>query len=96
VAIGIIQGASGFYDPNRDMHFATPALSPQEQYDRERYFRRMQEEEHRRMQNYMYQPGQGSPSKYALAQAPTPAPVKDPLAFLRNADNKLLLTGATS
>lgn len=79
-----------FYDPNRDIY-----LSEREQYQREIYFRRIQEEERRRMQNNMYPPGQDLQSKYALAQAPKPDP-KDPLSFLSKADNKLLLTGATS
>jgi hypothetical protein len=44
VAIGAIQGASGFYDVNRDMY-----LSQREMHEREMFYRR-QEDEYRRMQ----------------------------------------------
>ncbi len=51
MAIGAIQGASGFYDVNRDMY-----LSQREAHEREMFYRR--EEEYRRMQNAAYSPQQ--------------------------------------
>jgi len=90
MAIGTIQGASGFYDPNRDMYY-----DDARRYDREMQYRR-QEEEYRRMQNAAYfnsaqqqsMIGQGLAANTAPKQDP-----KDPLAFLTKTDNKLLLTG---
>ncbi len=53
MAIGAIQGASGFYDVNRDMYY-----SERERFEREMQYRRQQEEEYRRMQNAAYSPEQ--------------------------------------
>jgi hypothetical protein len=79
MAIGTMQGAAGFYDPNRDIYH-----SERDRYEREMQYRRLQEEEYRRMQ------------QYAFYNAPGDAPKrdpKDPLSFLSKADNKILLTG---
>jgi hypothetical protein len=84
MAIGAIQGGSGFYDINRDMY----AMTPREAYEREMYQRR-QEEEYRRMQNLYFNAAQ---QPQVMTQAPKQDP-KDPLAFLTKTDNKLLLTG---
>jgi hypothetical protein len=83
MAIGTIQGASGFYDPNRDMYY-----DDARRYDREMQYRRMQEEEYRRMQNAAY----FAPEQKLVNPTPKQDP-KDPLAFLSKTDNKLLLTG---
>ena len=79
MAIGTIQGAAGFYDPNRDMYY-----DDARRYDREMQYRRLQEEEYRRMQQYAFYNAPGD--------APKRDP-KDPLAFLTKTDNKILLTG---
>jgi hypothetical protein len=81
MAIGTIQGASGFYDFNRDMY----AMTPREAYEREMYQRR-QEEEYRRMQNSYFNLAQQPQLMGQVKQDP-----KDPLSFLSN--TKLLLTG---
>jgi len=89
MAIGAIQGASGFYDPNRDMYY-----DDARRYDREMQYRRMQEEEYRRMQNSYYNAAQQQPMiGQGLASAAQKQDPKDPLAFLTKTDNKLLLTG---
>ena len=78
---------SSFYDINRDM------MTSREAYEREMYHRR-QEEEYRRMQNAAYyNPAQQQAQLMNAAPKPDP---KDPLAFLKKADNKILLTGKTS
>jgi len=84
MAIGAIQGASGFYDANRDMYY-----SERDRYEREMQYRRLQEEEYRRMQNSYYNSAQ---QPQLVNTAPKQDP-KDPLAFLTKTDNKLLLTG---
>jgi hypothetical protein len=100
MAIGTIQGASGFYDPNRDMYYKTPARSSQEQYERETYFHRMQEEEYRRMQSQYVTVSNSSltapynPDEARRKEAPGRDPQGDRLSFLRN--TKLLLTGAST
>jgi hypothetical protein len=43
MAITTIQ-PGGFYDINRDMHFSNQPLTSREQYDREMFYRRQQEE----------------------------------------------------
>ena len=79
-----------FYDPNRDMYYDD---ARRYEYERAMQYRR-QEEEYRRMQNNMYPPGMEQQAKLVN---PTPKPdPKDPLAFLKKADSKLLLTGKTS
>ena len=91
MAIGTMQGAAGMvYDFNRDMYFDT--RSSQEQYERERYFRRMQEEEYRKMQQAAYYTNPQQQQAKLMNTAPKPD-LKDPLAFLHNTDKKLLLTG---
>jgi len=90
MAIGTMQGGSGFYDFNRDMY----AMTPREAYEREMYQRR-QEEEYRRMQqdpyyNKLYNTAQKP--QLLPGDAPKQDP-KDPLAFLTKTDNKILLTG---
>lgn len=87
MAIGTMQGAAGMgYDINRDMYYDD---ARRYEYERARQYRR-QEEEYRRMQNAYYNPAQQQ-SKLANT-APKPD-LKDPLAFLHNTDNKILLTG---
>jgi hypothetical protein len=82
MAIGTIQGGSGFYDINRDMY----AMTPREAYEREMF--RRQEEEYRRMQNAAYHnPAQ----QQAQLMSQVKQDPKDPLSFLSN--TKLLLTG---
>ena len=87
MAIGTMQGGSGFYDFNRDMY----AMTPREAYEREMYQRR-QEDEYRRMQNSYY----ADPATLQQGKIVNPTPKqdpKDPLAFLTKTDNKILLTG---
>lgn len=84
MAIGAIQGAAGFYDPNRDIYH-----SERDRYEREMQYRRLQEEEYRRMQNSYFTSAQ---QPQVMTQAPKQDP-KNPLAFLTKTDNKLLLTG---
>jgi hypothetical protein len=87
MAIGTIQGAAGFYDYNRDMYY-----SERDRYDREMQYRRLQEEEHRRMQNSYYADSATLQQGKLVNPTPKQDP-KDPLAFLTKTDNKLLLTG---
>jgi hypothetical protein len=77
-----------FYDPNRDMY-----TTERDRYEREMHYRR-QEEEYRRMQQAAYyNPAQQQAQLMNAAPKPDP---KDPLAFLKKSDSKLLLTGKTS
>jgi hypothetical protein len=77
-----------FYDPNRDMYTAE-----RDRYEREMHYRR-QEEEYRRMQQAAYyNPAQQQAQLMNAVPKPDP---KDPLAFLKKSDSKLLLTGKTS
>ena len=85
MAIGAIQGGSGFYDFNRDMY----AMTPREAYEREMYHRR--EEEYRKAQQYAFYNAAQQP-QLLPGDAPKQDP-KDPLAFLTKTDNKILLTG---
>jgi hypothetical protein len=88
MAIGAIQGASGFYDINRDTY---NGMTANEAYEREMHYRRHQEAEYRRMQNAAYyNPAQQQAQ--LMNQVPKQDP-KDPLAFLTKTDNKILLTG---
>ena len=76
-----------YYDANRDMYISR---------EEAQYMMQMQEEEYRRMQamQAMQDPRQVyvKPIPGTFADE-TLAPAKDPLAFLKKADNKLLLTG---
>jgi hypothetical protein len=88
MAIGAIQGAAGFYDPNRDMYYDD---ARRYEYERALQYRR-QEEEYRRMQNAAYY----NPAQQQQGKIVNPTPKqdpKDPLAFLTKTDNKILLTG---
>ena len=85
MAIGTMQGGSGFYDFNRDMYY-----DDARRYDLEMQYRRLQEEEYRRMQNSYFNSAQQP--QLLPGDAPKRAP-KDPLSFLSKADNKILLTG---
>jgi hypothetical protein len=94
MAIGTIQGVSGFYDPNRDMYY-----DDARRYDRELQYRRMQEEEYRRMQSQYVTVSNSSltapynPDEARRKEAPGRDP-QTPLSFLSN--TKLLLTGAST
>jgi hypothetical protein len=82
-----------FYDINRDTYWDNGSLSERARYEKEMYLRR-QEEEYRRMQNAAYyNPAQQQAQLMNAAPKPDP---KDPLAFLKKSDSKLLLTGKTS
>ena len=90
MAIGAIQGASGFYDPNRDMYY-----DEARRYDREMQYRR-QQEEYLRMQASRYGDISSQQQMAYIGERQKQIPVKDPkdpLAFLTKTDNKLLLTG---
>ncbi len=93
MAIGTIQGAAGFYDPNRDIYH-----SERDRYEREMRYRRMQEEEYRRMQSQYVTVSNSSltapynPDEARRKEAPGRDPQGDRLSFLSN--TKLLLTGA--
>jgi hypothetical protein len=79
-----------FYDPNRDMYYDD---ARRYEYERAMQYRR-QEEEYRRMQQAAYyNPAQQQAQLMNAAPKPDP---KDPLAFLKKSDSKLLLTGKTS
>ena len=67
------------------------AMNEREMYEREMQYRR-QEEEYRRMQAWaITSTGNQPTTDFFLKSDPN-----DPLAFLKKADNKLLLTGETS
>jgi hypothetical protein len=87
MAIGTMQGAAGFYDPNRDIYH-----SERDRYEREMQYRRLQEEEYRRIQNSHYADAATLQQGKIVNPTPKQDP-KDPLAFLTKTDNKLLLTG---
>lgn len=89
MAIGTIQGASGFYDPNRDMYYDD---ARRYEYERAMQYRR-QEEEYRRMQQSAYYNPQQQQGQLANTAPKPKLDIKDPLAFLQKTDNKLLLTG---
>ena len=103
MAIGILsgqRGPDGFYDPNRDMYYRNEA-----EY---RHAQEVQRYEYERMLRGQ-QSLTGNPynNAFGLANAsanatPAPQPVKpaptgpaepNPLAFMNNVNNKLLLTG---
>ena len=75
MAIVTIQGGSGFYDFNRDMYY-----SERDRHEREMQYRRLQEEEYRKMYS-------------TIGTLQSTHDPKDPLAFLTKTDNKILLTG---
>lgn len=82
-----------FYDINRDTYWDNGYLSERARYEKEMYKLR-QEEEYRRMQNAAYyNPAQQQAQLMNAAPKPDP---KDPLAFLKKSDSKILLTGKTS
>lgn len=92
MAIGTMQGAAGFYDPNRDMYYADAR-----RYEHERAMQyHRQEEEYRRMQASRYGDISSQQQMAYIGERQKQVPVKDPkdpLAFLSKTDNKLLLTG---
>ena len=86
MAIGVIQGAGGFYDANRDMFY-----SEQERYEREMHQRQMYAAQQQMNHNPFVISTSATNSTIGTLQS-THDP-KDPLNFLSKADNKLLLTG---
>ena len=82
--------ANSFTHENMMVNTTTSGLSYERaMYEREMQYRR-QEEEYRRMQAWAIT-STGQP----MIETPKANP-NDPLAFLKNADNKLLLTGESS
>jgi hypothetical protein len=82
------------HDINRDMY---GGYNAQERYEYERamHYRR-QEEEYRRMQALMQNPSYNPYVEQPKLANKAPKPdLNDPMAFLQNTDNKLLLTGET-
>jgi hypothetical protein len=71
--------------------------SEREMYEREMFYRRQEEEYRKLRQSSLYNAGQQQAmlGQAFVNTAPKPDP-KDPLSFLSKADNKLLLTGAST
>jgi hypothetical protein len=83
--------AGSFFNDNMMTNTNTSGRSyEREMYEREMQYRR-QEEEYRRMQAWAITSSGHQPT----IEVPKSDP-NDPLAFLKKADNKLLLTGETS
>jgi hypothetical protein len=83
--------ANSFTHENMMVNTTTSSHSyEREMYERNMQYRR-QEEEHRRMQAWAITSAGHQPT----IEVPKSDP-NDPLAFLKKADNKLLLTGETS
>ena len=93
MAIGRLQEGV-YYDANRDMFY-----TEKERYERELY--RQKEDEYRRQQALMQSPAYNPYVDQAKVEQPKlrskvdqpGAHARDPLNFLQNTDNKLLLTG---
>lgn len=79
-----------FYDINRDMYYDDARRC---EYERAMQYRRQEEEYRRMQQSAYYNPAQQQAQLMNAAPKPDP---KDPLAFLKKSDSKLLLTGKTS
>jgi hypothetical protein len=84
--------AGSFFNDNMMTNTNTSGRSyEREMYEREMQYRR-QEEEYRRMQAWaITSTGHQPTTDFFLKSDPN-----DPLAFLKKADNKLLITGETS
>ena len=89
MAIGL---PGSFYDINRNQYVGTDYYRAMEE-ERARAEYRRREEEHRRMQNPWYEAPQ---LQEKLANKAPKPDLNDPLAFLKQTNNKLLLTGEAS
>ena len=79
-----------FYDINRDMYYDDARRC---EYERAMQYRRQEEEYRRMQQSAYYNPAQ---QQAQLANTAPKSDPKDPSAFLKKSDSKLLLTGKTS